>query len=611
VIYAGAITILLSLNKHNNMKSNFPLLKSGFAMLAGLALTFSANATTFTATTSGNFSASGTWSGGTAPSTNLTTADNIIINTGVTVTLDQDVTINNATASLAVNGTLSGTHSLNIQSGSLTGSLTGSLSIHDLTLGSGSSTTYLGSTTVDNMYNSETLLSLAGATTVNDTVGLLSGSAQVSTGVIFTLGSNATLNIAGGSFSAAGGGTLTLLGNVNILYSGSGSLATGVELGLSHINNVTVNLSSSSNQLSMSSDLTVPGQLSVQSGSLNMNGHNLTLNGTVATSATGSLSGSSTSNLTLGGGAGSMGTLMFTSGSNTVNNLTVNGAASGYATLATDLNVAGTLTLTSGGINLSGSSNLTLTGTDSITGGSATSYIATSGTGSLVASVAGGASLDNSRMFHVGTAAGYAPVRVTNSSSTTGNFSANAHSGIYANGTSGTDLSSTRSSVNTSWNVESDIQSGANVTLTAYWNSSMEVNTFNRSTVYLSHYTNSAWDATANVQATVMAGGMASVSRSGITSFSPFAVFSGYATGINDVAANSAFSAYPNPANNSITVTVADANTTTDAKVYDILGNQVATYPMHGTKNTIDITNLTSGVYFLSVNNATQKFVKN
>jgi hypothetical protein len=562
------------------MKKNSTLIKTGFAMMASVALSLSANATIFTASTNGNFSATSTWTGGIAPTANLTTADQIIISTGVTVNLDEDVIINNATAQLTVNGTLSGTNSLNVQNGSLNGGLTGNLSVHNLTLGASSTATFLGSITADNMYNSESALSLTGNAHINDTLGLYAGISQIASGTTLALSNNATIMLAGGSYSNTGGGTLSLGGNVNLLYSSSTSQSTSSEVGLSGVNNVTVNLGSSSNQLSLSGDLTIAGQLSLRNGSININGHSLTLNGSIDTTATGTLSGSSTSNLSLGG-SGYMGMLMFTSGSNTVNNLTVNGSSSSYASLGSDLNVAGNLTLTSGQVNLTGSSNLVLAGADSIQGGSSNSYIATSGTGSLIVNVAGSASTDNSRMLYIGTQSTFAPVRVTNSSSTSGNFSGNAHAGIFADGTTGSDISTSRSSVNTSWNVESDITTGANVSLTAYWNQSAQVNSFNTADVYLSHYTNGSWDQSNGLQATSLSGGMMSVTRAGITSFSPFAVFSGSAAGINTISNNVGFSSYPNPANNTMTISV-DTKTTDNIKVYDLLGNQVAVYPVRG-----------------------------
>ncbi|MCW3127425.1 MAG: hypothetical protein JWO03_3083 [Bacteroidetes bacterium] len=587
------------------MKNNSSLFKAGMFILAVIGFNFAANATNYVANVSGNYSSNSTWLGGTAPGFNITAADNILISTGVTVSLDGDLTIDNATADLLVTGTLSGAHDLNVQAGSLSG--TGTLLLRNLTLAAGSTFSFTSSLTVDNLFNSQAALSLSGKTLINDTLGLYAGNIAIVAGDTLTFGTGAVVHIDGGTYTA-GGGAVSPMGNLNLLYTGTGVITAGGETLLPNLYNVDVMLSSSSNQLNLSNNLTVTGQLNVISGSLNINGHSLVLNGTVNTSNVGSLSGTNLSNLTLGGGAGNMGNLIFTSGSNMLNNLTVNTAASGYTNLGSDLTVSGVLTLTSGGINLTGNSNLTLTGTDSIHGGSPSSYVATSGTGSLVATIA--SLLTNSRMMHIGTASAYAPIRITNNSLASGNFSASTHSGIFANGTAGSDLSATASSVNTSWDISSDLTTGINVALEAYWNTAMEVNAFDRSNVRLSHYINGAWDDSATVQASIHAAGMASVRRSGITSLSPFAVFSGPALGVNDISTSATFATYPNPAINTLTVSITDPKATDEVKVYDVIGNHIATYPMHNS-NTIDITNLTSGVYFLSVNNTrTQKFVK-
>ena len=594
------------------MKSNYTLLKTSLVMLVLVAFSIGASAATFTAIASGNFSSTSTWSGGTAPGANTSAADNIIINSGLTVNLDQDYTMNNAAASLTLNGTLSGSHNMYMMSGSLTGGLTGMLNVHTLRMGATSTSAFTGSITADNMYNYQTILSITGNTHVNDTMGFYSGVAQLTSGTTLTMGSGATMVFGGGSYSNVSGGTVSLLGNVNLLYTGTGTANMGSELGLTAINNVTLNMMNSTDQMNMAGNLMIAGQLYLQKGRMNMNGHDLTLNGTANTSGNGSLMGDANSSLMIAGqSTGNMGSLMFASGASTVKNLSINGGSGSYINLGSDLNVNGYLALTRGDIYLSGASNLMVTGSDSVHGGSSSSYVATTGSGSLVMNIAtSGSSSTNVRMLPIGTQSAYAPVRITNSSSTSGNFSANAHAGIYQNGTTGTDLSTTRSSVNTSWNVESDITTGANVSVESFWSASMEMNSFNRSSVYLSHYTNSSWDGMSAVNTTSNANGMFSVKRSGITSFSPFAVFSGNPSGINEAAKTITFSVYPSPAQNTLTVAIPDFKSVSDVKVYDIIGNQVASYPVNGANTTLDISALTTGVYFLNANNVSQKFVK-
>lgn len=108
---------------------------------------------------------------------------------------------------------------------------------------------------------------------------------------------------------------------------------------------------------------TVNGTLSMTSGNLSLNGFTLTLNGTISGNG-GTLTGSSASNLTIGGN-GELGTIAFTEGNRILNNFTFNRLSSGSATLASYLNVVGTLTLTNGVINCSTSADSVTLGTNS------------------------------------------------------------------------------------------------------------------------------------------------------------------------------------------------------------------------------------------------------
>ena len=91
---------------------------------------------------------------------------------------------------------------------------------------------------------------------------------------------------------------------------------------------------------------------------LDLNGHQLTLGGTIAGSdASGAIKGSAASSVTLNG-SGSAGAMRFVGGSETLQNLTVNRTGSGGVTLASPLTVA-SLTLTEGVVS-TGSQTLTI-----------------------------------------------------------------------------------------------------------------------------------------------------------------------------------------------------------------------------------------------------------
>ena len=336
-------------------------------------------AATYTASVSGNWSSSATW-GGTAPGASISGADNLIINSGVTVTLDENVTLSNASASLAVAGALTGTSNLTINGGTLTGA--GTVDVNTLTVGAGGAIASTGTITVNQLANSSTLLTLLNTVNVTDSVELNAGVLELGLGGIANLSNNVTLVMAGGSFTA-GTGTLNLGASYNLYYTGTVS-AIGLEASLTGLQNVTVNLSSPSGQLALSGNLTVAGNLSVQQGSLSTGAYTLTINGGITASGTGSITGSSGTSIVLNG-SGSLDTLSFAAGGQTVNNVTVNIGSGGSVALGSNLTVAGALALNNGSLALNGNT-LNLGGTISATGtggisGSAGSGINVTGTG--------------------------------------------------------------------------------------------------------------------------------------------------------------------------------------------------------------------------------------
>ena len=78
-------------------------------------------------------------------------------------------------------------------------------------------------------------------------------------------------------------------------------------------------------------------------------------------------------------------------------------------------------------------------------------------------------------------------------------------------------------SVNATWMVSETVNGGSNATLTCQWPASLELTGFNRVFSRLAYYTSSAWDyGFENINAS--GSDPYTVTRSGFTSFSPFAV---------------------------------------------------------------------------------------
>jgi len=76
--------------------------------------------------------------------------------------------------------------------------------------------------------------------------------------------------------------------------------------------------------------------------------------------------------------------------------------------------------------------------------------------------------------------------------------------------------------------------------------------------------------------------------------------------GLPEVEHNTQINVYPNPASGQVSVTLSQ---NAEMTVYNIMGQVVMTQEGHAGVNTLDISNLTSGIYFVSAGNDTQKFI--
>ncbi len=511
--------------------------------------------------------------------------------------IDGNLTITNGSLNvgshlLSTNGSLSFSGS-----GMLSTSATSNISIS----GSGNLGTLVlsGSGNVGNLsigISSGGSVSLGSDLTVN-------GALTINNGTLALNAHNLTLN---GTVAISGSGAID--GNVSsdLTINGTGSIGNIVlSSGAQMVHDLTINIASSGT-VTAGSGITVSGVLDLQGGSIMLNGNHLTLNGTIDASGSGSIGGSATSSITIGG-TGNVGDLELSASANTIGDLTINTGSGGSVSLASDVNVNGTLALNSGNIVL-GNHFLTITSSGTLSGGSSTSYVVAEGSGSLVIQMAGNGATAN---FAVGTAANYAPVVVTNHSTASGSFMANLMTGVHAAGTTGADISAVQSVVNTSWNVETDISSNVSADLEVYWNSSMEVNAFDNMHAYISHYTSGSWDATASAQATAHGGGTFSVKRSGITSFSPFAVFdNNTSTGIAEVS-DATLKLYPNPTSDYLYLSSTPKYAGTEYRIFDVTGRLIDRGVIHSSAPAVNVSNLKNGAYFITLaNQASQFFMK-
>jgi len=547
-------------------------------------LGFNANATVFTAVLSGNFSSATTW-GGVVPS-GLITTDVIIVPVGITVTLNTDVSFSGS-STLTVDGSLvSGAYytSLSLTGGTLTG--LGSINVDTLNLGLTTGLTYSGNITASTLTSTGATISSGASVVVNSALNLTAGTLSVTSGTL-TLGSGSTINLSGGTLAVSGTGTLGLSSPYNVVYSGSSATA-GAELSGSGLHNLTINVPGS---VMLSSNLGLNGNLTLTGGTLSLNGHTLTLNSGADLMGSGTLAGSASSSLVLMHAGSLTSSLSFAAGADTLNNLTVALTGSGAAaSLGTSLNVNGNLNMQSGKLVL-GANNLNVS--TSAMGGSSTSYVVADGAGKLSIKLNAG----TTDTFMVGTPTQYSPMLITaNPGSAEGNVSINVTGGVYAAGTTGALLSAVDAMVNNTWYVSSSATSGINYNMTAMWSDAMEVNGFDRTSAFISHYSGGSWDLQTPVAAST-SGSLHTMTRTGITSLSPFMVTDHRfaTTGVKTLAAGSDVQLYPNPATDELRISA--HATVTGLSVYTLDGKLIMTQQPQN--NIASLKSLPAGAYFV------------
>ena len=289
--------------------------------------------------------------------------------------------------------------------------------------------------------------------------GILSiaGNVDIQIGSTFVAG--AFTHTAGGNWTKSG--TFTATGSTINFNSSS----AGQTIGASNFNNITFSnagVKTAGGALAIVGNITISNNFSGGSYTHTLQG-DWTNNGTfTGNTSTISLNGSNPQTI---------------SGSpTTFYNLTQNGL--GVVNLGVATAVTGTLGLNSGLIDI-GAYNLTV---GSTSGGSATSYVKTSGTGRLVQSIA----YNITKTYPVGNAA-YNPMTVTNNSGGSDNFSIYVADGLITNANSA-------KTVNRKWYLFKDAAGTANLTLAASYNSGETGTGFDRtSSPQIGYFDGTSW----------------------------------------------------------------------------------------------------------------------
>ena len=325
---------------------------------------------------------------------------------------------------------------------------------------------------------------------------------------------------------------------------------------------------------------------------------------------TGTISSTSNSSIGINTPVSPGGSLRFSAGNNTVDSFSVNIGSNGSVSVASDLNIFGRLTLTSGHLNIE-NNTLIMGAAATIVGADANSYVITGTSGSLKIPIALATLMKTE--FPIGTANAYFPASVLlNPGTPGGNIQIGVTPNVYINGTSGMDISNSQPVVDATWNVQSNIVSSLNLNLELMWSPSAEVNGFVRNTSFISHYTGASWDVSAILSASAGGNGLYSLTRMNLTSLSPFTVFDqSTSTGVDELMKPSDIVLYPNPVSENIMIkNIESSNSIVDVEVVNVYGQTVANYQLSGGDVIVPVGNLLSGTYFLKMKNDKMNFVK-
>lgn len=355
----------------------------------------------------------------------------------------------------------------------------------------------------------------------------------------------------------------------------------------------------------LGTDLKVTGGIKLIAGELILNEKTLEIEGNIKVDGTGKLSGDYEAVIILSG-QGDSGELPFKEGQNVVKELVIN-MPEGSIKLNSTLLINEKLSLLSGHLILQ-DGNLLLGQLGEIEGGSVGSYVSTQGQGHLTANVDSGAST----MFPIGTEEGYFPCNISQNEAAATNLMVRATPGVFAEGWTGTNLAVTESMVDNTWLVSAtDEDAVVNLNFELFWNDDAEVNGFDMENCYISHYTENGWDVETVTAANVSVEGFQSVTRSNITSLSPFRVVDGDPVGVFNQAQID-FKIYPNPTTEWIAIEVPENLNPAFVRILTMQGQAILNENLTK-KSTIqlDIKTLPNGTYIIALDGATaQRFTK-
>lgn len=422
------------------------------------------------------------------------------------------------------------------------------------------------------------------------------GTVSIESGATLTMSAGSLVQIMNGKLQS-NGGTFTGTASYDVEYLGDSTVTTGVEVTGSGLNDVTVDIADG--DVVMNDDATIGGELALITGRLDLNANDLILNGTLTTNQSTAFIGDENSDLHLNITTLANDTLYFEDDQN-LQQLIVD-VTGGNIVLGSALHIHDELTLTSGSVVLM-NDDLIIEENADITGYSDTRYIVTPWDGMLQMHIAMSSPY---KVFPVGTQSSYSPASIQHGTGgEAGNFMVKAFNGVFTGGTEGNGFNSAMggSVVNRTWLIESDA-STFDFNLKLGWMLASEVNGFDRTNAYISHYWDNEWDEYTVGTAVAGANSTFEIDRTGITSLSPFTVADEDAELLVNEEAVLEVNVYPNPCTEQLNFSYADAN---EGKyTYEVTDLAGRTYEVVSTGiNQMDVSALSKGTYLLKMTNA-------
>ncbi|MCP4441454.1 MAG: T9SS type A sorting domain-containing protein [Aureispira sp.] len=297
----------------------------------------------------------------------------------------------------------------------------------------------------------------------------------------------------------------------------------------------------------------------------------------------------------------------------TIANLKVNNGL--RLILGNPITVSTNLDLMSNGSMELGSNDLTLSTGCTISNYDVNHFIITNGNGSLIQEVG---TIDIT--YPIGNSI-YNPA-ILNNSGTLDNFSVRVEDQVRTAYPSGSLV--TTGMVDKTWFIDETIQGGSDMSVTLQWETSDELSSFDRTKCGVIHWSNSAWDYPATGSTASNIGGNSwSQTRTGITSFSPFAIDDIILTStplLVDSEKENTLLIYPNPTKEYLNIKFSSVESSSAiVQIFSADGrlvfNEQRVVDANQSIQLLDLTDLAAGTYLLQTilkngQSNTQRFIK-